>query len=66
MKNDKHRANLYSQRVQRAILKKQIKKEQEETDASRQNSATTNARSMSYRYTGVMLCQALGGVQRQL
>ena len=36
------------------------------TDASRQNSATTNARSMSYRYTGVMLCQALYGVQRQL
>ena len=36
------------------------------TDASRQNSATMNARSMSYRYTGVMLCQALGGVQRQL
>ena len=36
------------------------------TDASRQNSATTNARSMSYRYTGVMLCQALCGVQRQL
>ena len=35
------------------------------TDASRQNSATTNARSMSYRYTGVMLCQALRGVQRQ-
>ena len=28
------------------------------TDASRQNSVTTNARSMSYRYTGVMLCQA--------
>ena len=36
------------------------------TDASRQNSATTNARSMSYCYTGVMLCQALCGVQRQL
>ena len=36
------------------------------TDASRQNYATTNARSMSYRYTGVMLCQALCGVQRQL
>ena len=36
------------------------------TDASRQNSATTNARSMSYRYTGVMLCQALCGVRRQL
>ena len=36
------------------------------TDASRQNSATTNARSMSYRYTGVMLCQALCGVQPQL
>ena len=36
------------------------------TDASRQNSATTNARSMSYRYTGVMLRQALCGVQRQL
>ena len=36
------------------------------TDASRQNSATTNARSVSYRYTGVMLCQALCGVQRQL
>ena len=36
------------------------------TDAQRQNSATTNARSMSYRYTGVMMCQALGGVQRQL
>ncbi|CAN0451144.1 unnamed protein product, partial [Ascophyllum nodosum] len=35
-------------------------------DASRQNSATTNARSMLYGYTGVMLCQALGGVQRQL
>ena len=29
------------------------------TDASKQNSATTNARSMSYRHTGVMLCQAL-------
>ena len=27
----------------------------ERTDASRQNSVTTNARSMSYRYTGVML-----------
>ena len=36
------------------------------TDASRQNSTTTNARSMSYRYTGVMLYQALSGVQRQL
>ena len=36
------------------------------TDASRQNSATMNASSMSYRYTGVMLCQALCGVQRQL
>ena len=36
------------------------------TDASRQNSATTNARSMLYRYTGVMLCQGLCGVQRQL
>ena len=36
------------------------------TDASRQNSATKNARSMSYRYTGVMLCQALCRVQRQL
>ena len=36
------------------------------TDASRQNSATMNARSMSYRYTEVMLCQALCGVQRQL
>ena len=36
------------------------------TNASRQNSATTNARSMSYRYTGIMLCQALCGVQRQL
>ena len=36
------------------------------TDASRQNSTTTNARSMSYRYTGVMLYQALCGVQRQL
>ena len=36
------------------------------TDASRQNSATTNARSMSHRYTGVMLCQALCRVQRQL
>ena len=36
------------------------------TDASRQISAITNARSMSYRYTGVMLCQALCGVQRQL
>ena len=36
------------------------------TDASRQNSATMNARSMSYRYTGVMLCQALCGIQRQL
>ena len=35
-------------------------------DATRQNSTTTNARSMSYRYTGVMLCQALCGVQRQL
>ena len=35
------------------------------TGASRQNSATTNARS-SYRYTGVMLWQALCGVQRQL
>ena len=36
------------------------------TGASRQNSATTNARSMSYRYTGViMLCQTLYGVQRQ-
>ena len=38
----------------------------ERTDASRKNSATTHARSMSYRYTGVMLCQALCGVQRQL
>ena len=36
------------------------------TDASRQNSTSTNARSMSYRYTGVMLYQALCGVQRQL
>ena len=36
------------------------------TDASRQTSTTTNARSMSYRYTGVMLYQALCGVQRQL
>ena len=36
------------------------------TDASKQNSATANARSMSYRYTGVILCQALCGVQRQL
>ena len=35
-------------------------------DASRQNSTSTNARSMSYRYTGVMLYQALCGVQRQL
>ena len=32
------------------------------TDESRQNSTTTNARSMSYRYTGVMLYQALCGV----
>ena len=36
------------------------------TCASRQISTTTNARSMSYRYTVVMLCQALCGVQRQL
>ena len=36
------------------------------TDASRQNSATKNARSRSYRYTGVMLGQALCRVQRQL
>ena len=36
------------------------------TDTSRQNSTTTNARSISYRYTGVMLYQALCGVQRQL
>ena len=36
------------------------------TDASRQNSTTTNIRSMSYRYAGVMLYQALCGVQRQL
>ena len=36
------------------------------TDASRQNSTTTNARSISYRHTGVMLYQALCGVQRQL
>ena len=36
------------------------------TNASRQNSTTTNARSMSYRYTGIMLYQALCGVQRQL
>ena len=36
------------------------------TDASRQNFATTNARSVSYRYTRVMLCQALCRVQRQL
>ena len=35
------------------------------TDASRQNSTTTNARNISYRYTGVMLYQALCGVQRQ-
>ena len=35
------------------------------TDASRQNSTTTNARSMSYGYTGAMLYQALCGVQRQ-
>ena len=34
------------------------------TDASIQNSTTTNARSMSYRYTGAMLYQALCGVQR--
>ena len=38
----------------------------ERRDASIQNSTTTNARSMSYRYTGVMLYQALCGVQRQL
>ena len=31
-KNDKHRANLYSQRVQQAIQKKTSKKEQEETE----------------------------------
>ena len=31
-KQDKHRANLHSQRVQQAIQKKQIKKEQEETE----------------------------------
>ena len=36
------------------------------TDAARQNSTTTNARSMSYRYTRVMLYQALCGVERQL
>ena len=36
------------------------------TDASRQKFTTTNARSMSYHYTGVMLYQALCGVQRQL
>ena len=36
------------------------------TDASRQNSTTTNARSMSCRYTGVILYQALCGGQRQL
>ena len=36
------------------------------TDASRQNSTTTIARSMSYRYMGVMLYQALCGVRRQL
>ena len=30
-----------------------------------QNSTTTNAHSMSYRYTGVMLYQALFGVQRE-
>ena len=36
------------------------------TDASRQSSNTTNARIMSYRYTGVMLYQALCGVQPQL
>ena len=35
-------------------------------DASRQSFTTTNARSMSYRYTGIMLYQALRGVQRQL
>ena len=34
------------------------------TDALRQNSTTTNARRMSYRYTGFMLYQALCGVQR--
>ena len=31
-KQDKHRANLYSQRVQQAIQKKTNKKEQEETE----------------------------------
>ena len=36
------------------------------TDTSRKNSATMNARSTSYRYTGVMLRQALCGVQRQM
>ena len=36
------------------------------TDTSRQNSTTTNALSMSYRYKEVMLYQALCGVQRQL
>ena len=34
------------------------------TDASRQNSATTNEH-ISYHYTGVMLCQVLCGVQQQ-
>ena len=36
------------------------------TDAPRQNSTTTNARSMSYRHTGVFLYQSLCGVQWQL
>ena len=35
------------------------------TDASRQNSTTTNARSISYRYAEVMLYEALCEVQRQ-
>ena len=35
-------------------------------DASRQNSNTTDARSMLYRETEAMLYQALRGVQRQL
>ena len=35
------------------------------TDAWRQNFPTTNVRSMSYRHTGVMLYQALCGVEQQ-
>ena len=50
---------LYSDTIHRPV---DISMRLGRTDASRQNSTTTNARSMSYRSIGVMLYQALCGV----